>query len=96
MSSIAIILLALVGFFVFVLFVTVVGVVIWGAAKLLKPKAAAAVAELQSIDVTDGIDAREAEIIARYAAIAKDLLIKQVIANKHAEAKETLAKAIAT
>lgn len=96
MSSVAIILLALVGFFVFALFVVVVGVVIWGAVKLLKPKATAAVAELQSIDVTDGIDAREAEIIARYAAIAKDLLTKQVLADKETEARETIAKAIAT
>lgn len=96
MSSIAFILLALVGFFVFILFLAMAAVVAWGAYRLMKPKAKAAVDELQSIDLTDGIDAREAAIIAKYASIAKDLLTKQVLAEKEAEAKATLAKAIAS
>lgn len=96
MSSIAFIMLALVGFFVFILFLAMVAVVAWGAYRLMKPKAKAVVDELQSIDITDGIDAREAAIIAKYANVAKDLLTKQVLADKEAEAKATLIKAIST
>lgn len=92
MSSISVLLLVLVGGFSLLMFLVTVAAVAFGAYRLIQARRKESTSNV--IDLSDGIDEREAALIEQYAAYAKDQLTKQVLAQKEQEAKDLLAKAL--
>jgi hypothetical protein len=94
MNSIALMLTLVGGACLACLLLVVFVFIAFGAMKFIRDKSNIAqlesnVAQLKTIDPSDGIDDRELKIL-------KDLLVKQREAEEVTSAKETIAKAIAS
>jgi hypothetical protein len=87
MNSIALMLTLVGGACLACLLLVVFVFIAFGAMKFIREKSN--IAQLKTIDSSDGIDDRELKIL-------KDLLVKQREAEEVTSAKETIAKAIAS
>lgn len=87
MNSIALMLTLVGGACLACLLLVVFVFIAFGAMKIIREKSN--IAQLKTIDPSDGIDDRELKIL-------KDLLVKQREAEEVNSAKETIAKAIAS